>query len=499
MGYGMEEYMSSAPSERSNLEQLKNQAKDLLRAWKSSKELHRLSSHPKKPAEPKLADAQLVIAQENGYPSWAKLKRALELQAVESEAERFIEEACVASTGLHILRDTGDAEAVRRANPQITKENFACACVYGEIDAVRRVLAEGPERANAKIGAREWEPLLYVCFSFYGRGGSPREQDLAACAKALIDAGADPNVSFLSEPGNEASFEPAIYGAAGFLGSPALTRVLIAAGVDPNDYETPYHAPEHTDIAAVKEIWSRLSRDSRATVMLRFCDSHNYNGLEWCLERGGDPTAMSHWEDQTLHHSIRRLNPLRFQELILRHGGDVNGKTKSGQSAMQMAAIRGRTDVIDLLLAHGAVDDLTETQRFIYAVAMGDEAAAKRMLSQDPELVSKLSGEEALAMNSASGQGNLRGVKLMLELGFPMAQHGVNGDTPLHYAASLGQFDVVVTLVEAGAPILAKQMQDLTPKELAEDFLRNGWITKPEMHDIIRYLGEEEAKLESSV
>ena len=86
----------------------------------------------------------------------------------------------------------------------------------------------------------------------------------------------------------------------------------------------------------------------------------------------------------------------------------------------------------------------------------------------------------------------------MLELGFPMAQHGVNGDTPLHYAASLGQFDVVVTLVEAGAPILAKQMQDLTPKELAEDFLRNGWITKPEMHDIIRYLGEEEAKLESS-
>ena len=40
-----------------------------------------------------------------------------------------------------------------------------------------------------------------------------------------------------------AEWESVIYGAAGVAKHPELTRLLLERGADPNDEETPYHAP----------------------------------------------------------------------------------------------------------------------------------------------------------------------------------------------------------------------------------------------------------------
>jgi len=63
---------------RPNLDQLKHQAKDLLRAIQqgdpaSVEELHRHHPKPVDPATAKLADAQLVLARSYGLPSWPRL------------------------------------------------------------------------------------------------------------------------------------------------------------------------------------------------------------------------------------------------------------------------------------------------------------------------------------------------------------------------------------------------------------------------------------------
>jgi len=72
-----------------NLEQYKKQAKDLLKAYKSndSEAIRRIkNNHPRLDKLPGaeiphsklgLADAQLVIARENGFPSWIKFKEFL--------------------------------------------------------------------------------------------------------------------------------------------------------------------------------------------------------------------------------------------------------------------------------------------------------------------------------------------------------------------------------------------------------------------------------------
>src|SRR5688572_5346253 len=75
---------------RPNLEQLKNQAKDLLKSLTSGnpdaiqriRELHPRGSGASEAeinaAELSLADAQLVIAREYGFDSWPKLKEHVE-------------------------------------------------------------------------------------------------------------------------------------------------------------------------------------------------------------------------------------------------------------------------------------------------------------------------------------------------------------------------------------------------------------------------------------
>lgn len=67
-----------------SLEQQKKQAKELLLQWRGSKEWRRLSiNHPESgqltPDSVQLADAQLVIAREAGFVSWAKLKHHIKI------------------------------------------------------------------------------------------------------------------------------------------------------------------------------------------------------------------------------------------------------------------------------------------------------------------------------------------------------------------------------------------------------------------------------------
>ena len=97
-----------------NLEQLRKQAKDLVRAARAGEEmaLSRLGSR-----EPILARAQLVVARENGYSSWRSL-----IAAAEAGAEAFV----LAATD----RQRARAETMLAARPEIERDPWA-ALVLG--------------------------------------------------------------------------------------------------------------------------------------------------------------------------------------------------------------------------------------------------------------------------------------------------------------------------------------------------------------------------------
>jgi hypothetical protein len=92
-----------------NLDQLRKQAKELVRAAQAGDEdaLARLGDLP-----PKLASAQLTLAREHGFPSWPALVHALE-----AGADAFI----VAATSAG--RDR--AERLLAAQPEIERDRWA--------------------------------------------------------------------------------------------------------------------------------------------------------------------------------------------------------------------------------------------------------------------------------------------------------------------------------------------------------------------------------------
>src|SRR5215213_4977506 len=78
--------MSRALPPNPSLEQLKHQAKDLLRDSRdlNLQALLRIEQYlPNRSGAARLADTQLVIAREYGFASWPKLKRYVEMQAAQ--------------------------------------------------------------------------------------------------------------------------------------------------------------------------------------------------------------------------------------------------------------------------------------------------------------------------------------------------------------------------------------------------------------------------------
>lgn len=98
--------------EHPSVDQLRKQAKDLLRAWRDgdASVVERVHVHKPQAAEPVLADAQLVLAREYGFESWPKLVH--HVQALHPQRLDHLESIARAFVAAY----QGDAEALARLN-----------------------------------------------------------------------------------------------------------------------------------------------------------------------------------------------------------------------------------------------------------------------------------------------------------------------------------------------------------------------------------------------
>ena len=170
---------------RLNLEYYRKQAKSLLKAVKSGDQeaAQRLTHHVPRFHQNSFAgvalhDAQLAIAREQGFASWPRFRAFLEQSRLDfhSLVETFVDAA---------LSDLRRAEEMLASRPQLAEAGLYAALVLGDAERVEQALREGPERVRTRGGPREWEPLLYVCFSRFARGRSNRAARLVATARGV--------------------------------------------------------------------------------------------------------------------------------------------------------------------------------------------------------------------------------------------------------------------------------------------------------------------------
>jgi ankyrin repeat protein len=392
----------------------------------------------------------------------------------------FIEAACAPLDAGHASGTLERAEAILASHPEVASSSIHAAAILGDDAAVRRFLELDAGNATAKGGPRGWDALTHLCFSRYLRLDRARSDAFVRAARALLDAGASANTGWTEknhEP--EPEWESALYGAAGVAHHAELTRLLLERGADPNDGETPYHAPETYDNGALKALVEsgKLSGDSLATLLLRKADWHDYDGIKFLLERGADPNRITPWHYTALHQALRRDNALKNIEAFLDHGADpMLENRRDGKSAVAMAARRGRGDVLEAFARRGIPVEVHGVERLIAACARNEAAAVRAIADREPQLVSELLAEGGTLLAEFAGVGNTAGVRHLLDLGVNVRALYEEGNgyydiaaksTALHVAAWLAYPRTVSLLIARGAPIDVPDGKGRTPLALA--------------------------------
>jgi ankyrin repeat protein len=399
-----------------NLEQLRKQAKELVKAARGGGEeaLERLDGR-----EPILANAQLALAREHGYASWPAL-----VLAAEANADAFVR----AATDARRAR----ADALLAARPEIARDPWA-----------RLVLGHGWDSdPNRPGGPRGWAPLLYVCHSVYAAVDLARE---------LLDGGADPNACAQEEWGTTT----ALYGAAGVVHHPIVTRLLLEAGANPDDDESLYHSVEADDPECLRLLLEHGARTSDTNALPHALDYDRIEPVRLLLEAGADPN-----EHAEIAHAIRRGRGPEFVRLLHEFGADLDrpgGETWRGDAELRTpyahAVLRGRDDVARTLEELGASTDLPPGDAGVAAIAHGERPAEPLPDELDYD------AQEVLILSAL--RGSLDVVVETVGVDFAGVVGGSPPGTLLHHAAWMADADVVRELLARGADPNAPSPADL--------------------------------------
>ena len=444
---------SKLPADPS-LENLKKQAKTLLKAARAGDvaALKRVAPYFDDPEAMGLQGAQLVLAREQGFASWATLKAEVEGRATAPAEEAYAPaEAFLGHVVLPYL-GSGDsrnkrwllAEDLLAARPEIRDAGIHVAAAIGDAERVARWLDAEPALLDRKGGPFGWTPLMYAAYARL-----PGASSLPA-ARLLIARGADPDAHFLW--GGQYRFT-ALTGVFGegeggpenFPQHPdcvVFARLLLDAGADPNDSQAAYNrmfTPDDTCLELLLEYGLTAQ--------------HKNN---WLLQ-GEDglvphPQATLHYQ---LCHAVRRGFLARVR-LLAGRGIDLD-QPDEGRTPYEWALLNGQEEIAEHLAARGATRvELREVDVFRLACLKAERDQAEAMQRRNPELIREVLEDHPELLLHAAGADNRAAVSLMLDLGFDVNER--HGGAALHHAAATGHLDMVKLLLARGAdPTLRDQ------------------------------------------
>lgn len=449
----------------------KKLAKALLRACRKSDAaaLARIKAQMPRldPAKMALADAQLVIAREKGFPSWPKMKAAAEAaQPIERVAELFLD----------AVRDDRSAVARRllAAHPALATFSIHTAAAAADPEALAAWLDKDPKQVVAVHGDQAWPPLAYACRSRMHRASPSHAARQLDAVTRLLAAGAGANSGSRWREGDQGFPIPVLYHACmgDHLG---IVRLLLEHGAQTQDGESVYHAAQLDRRACLAELVAHGADISARhppydNTPLYFLVGHHsdeggtatwFRGLTWLLEHGADPNVTSYDHRETPLHAVARgPHRLATARQLLAHGADPHLPRADGRTPYALALRHGNLPLVELLAEIGAAtEDVAPIDAFLGACLAADGERARAILAAHPGLVTNLTVADREALADAVRWDNAEALRLLVELGFQLSWESRDGGTPLHYAAWLGRRGLVDLLLELGAPINQRDSQ----------------------------------------
>ena len=164
-----------------------------------------------------------------------------------------------------------------------------------------------------------------------------------------------------------------------------------------------------------------------------------------------------------IFYAIKTGDEARVRALLDADPATANATDAQGLSPLTVATYHGQANIVDLLLASGASDDV------FAATARGDRAAVEALLRENPDLVRAHSSDGWTALALAAHFGRLEILRVLLGYGSdPNAvSHNLLGNTPLHAAIAGNQREAVALLLQNGANPNTTDSGGWTPLHLA--------------------------------
>ena len=415
---------------RPNLEQLKNQAKSLLKGHRAAvpEVLARVREyHPRwrgvadadlARARFTLADAQVVIANEYGFETWSSLKVHVLSRQVSPSIEatvRALQDAAGRGdlTRLDSMLDADPGLINETAGPGVrTALHHA---VFGKSEAGVRFLLERGADPNVRCEGDNAYPLHFAA-----------EKQLFPIIRLLIEHRADPI-------GEGDYHELGVIGwASAWEYVPAnheIVEYLLAHGARHNIFS----AVATGDAAAIRQLVSKSPAD---------------------LERRMD---MANRRRRPLHLAVIKKQP-RSLAALLDLGANAESLDEARFTALDQAGLIGETEMAQILLDRGA------KVRLPAAFCLGRTPEIERLLRRDPDTL-KPGGRWGNLIMRASERASGAVVESLVQAGASVdvrddpktSVDSTFGYTPLHAAAFNGNLSAALVLLKHGANVRVRE------------------------------------------
>jgi ankyrin repeat protein len=399
--------------EQPNLEQLRKQAKDLLKGYRSGEpeavaEIHRFERNPSA-AGLTLTDAQRVLARAYGFQSWPRLKA-------------FVD-------GVTIAR-------------------FAEAVNGGDLARVRAMLADRPELVSMdRSGGDEHRAIHYAVL----------RRD-PAMVRILMEAGADARKGIY--PHRDATTSLALAQARGY------DEIVAIIEEEERRRREEMSCPNAT-VSPVQDKVSAAIRQGDGPTAVRLLEA-DLSLLHACDREGRTPlhVAAGSSDVELVEWLLKRRSKV--------HKKDSSGLTPLDHAALGVSPRNDRSKrfprIAQLLLEYGA--QLTVRA----AVALGDEDRVREAIAAEPELLRQVSADGGL-LTLAVKHAQVSMVRVLLGLGADVDERILleeleepteSWGMPLWYAALAGDLAISKELLDRGADPNANVYASGWP-------LRNAW------------------------
>ena len=468
-----------------DLDQLRKQARELQRDVRGGEPaaLARVARWYPEWSAPRLplTAAQLVLAREYGFASWARMRRYVRVVtdsawtpgqlAPDNEplADRFLRLACLTYSDDE-QADRAAAAQLLADYPELPGRDLFVAAACADVPEVRRHLAGRSAAASVTGGPHGWSPILYQAYARH----NPQVDlaDTLETARLLIDAGADPNdgrfwhalptpftvlTGVLGYGEHRQPWHPHAI---------PYARLLLESGADPNDGQTLYNRMFGTNDDHLELLFQYgLGRDTRGRW-------HQLLGES--LESPGEMLrSLLAWA--VTHDQRRRV------ALLAEHGVDIvstftEERSPRRYTPVETALVNGHRELAGQLLALGALPPrLSATDTFVAAVLAGDTDAVRQMPA---DVVAAVRRKRTGLVTWAAAQGAPNAVQLLVSAGFDVNALGRSDifsnepwHTALHVAAENGNLSLAQTLLELGAdPNIPDKHYQSTPLGWARYF-----------------------------